>query len=39
LNAEDRRLAPIVGKYRVPSVVKAREEMDRRRMRRFLEGK
>jgi hypothetical protein len=39
LTAEDRRLAPIVGKYQVPSVVKARKEMDRRRMKRFLEGK
>jgi hypothetical protein len=39
LTEEDKRLAPIVGKYQVPSVRKARREMERRRIKRQLEGK
>lgn len=39
LTEEDRRLAPILGKYQVPSVRKARKEMERRKIKRQLEGK
>jgi hypothetical protein len=39
LTEEDKRLAPIVGKYRVPSVIKAREAIERRRLKKVLEGK
>ena len=39
LTEEDKQLAPYVGKYQVPSVRKARREMERRRIKRQLEGK
>lgn len=39
LTEEDKRLAPIVGKYQVPSVRKARKEIERRRIKRQLEGR
>lgn len=39
LTEEDKRLAPIVGKYQVPSVRRARKEIERKKIRRQLEGK
>lgn len=39
LTEEDRKLAPALGKYQVPSVRKARREMERKRIKRQLEGR